>query len=588
MHTKFLASVASAVLAASTAVASTQVQVGYHSFDGATLVGMITVQDLAFQKTVTVHYSDRNGVFNGVCPAVWVAHIGSDDNRFESWKFVCNIGSAGISQFYVQYDVAGQSYYDNGCGSGCNYAVTVTPPPSIGNGGFADDITQWLSAAVPAAVTNLRANIHPANTIPGIVVAAPANNANNYFFHWIRDSSLVMTSLLSVFRQTADQSIVGLFADYQTLTRHLQTIKLLTGLGEPKVQVDGSDFTPDWCRPQNDGPALRASSFIRFVNTLFPHDVSQILSIYNATNTGVIVTDLNYIADRNVYTNNTNCDLWEERRDVYLYTLMSQRKALREGAALATSLGDSANAQKWAAAASDIDTLLPQFYNPSTQLIRRGASDPALDTAIALNAIHNDIDGVYGPADDRVLGTLYTFAASFWPEYGVNHNRPLVDSAGLPVSLAIGRYNGDHYNGTGSSNGASTGHAWFLADLAFAEVYYKAASAYLNQNSITVTAVNLPFMTGNRPAGLGLKNLKVGTYSGTTPEFKAIVAQLKELGDTYVRSVKFHAGGFNLNEQYNRDSGMAEGVRDLTWSYAALITANAARESLVQMSSRRR
>ncbi|KAJ3195970.1 glycoside hydrolase 15 protein [Irineochytrium annulatum] len=550
---------------------------------------MITIQDIAFQKAVTVHYSNSNGVWSGACPAFWVAHIGQDDNHFESWKFVCNIGSAGISQFYVQYDVAGQTYYDNGCGMGCNYPVSVTPPPSIGSGGFANDITDWLRGAIPAAVRNLRSNIHPANTNPGVVVAASPGNVNNYFFHWIRDSSLVMTALLSVYRQTADQSIVSLFGDYQSLTRQLQTTKLLTGLGEPKVQVDGTDFTGDWCRPQNDGAALRASSFVRFVNTAFPHDASQVLPIYNATNTGVIVTDLNYIADRDVYTSNSNCDLWEERRDVYLFTLMSQRTALREGAALATSLGDSANAQKWAAAANDIDTnWLPKFYNPSTQLIGRGVSDPALDTAIALNAIHNAIDGTYGPADDRLLGTLYTFALSLWPEYGVNQRRPLVDSAGLPVSFAIGRYNGDHYNGSASSSKADTGNPWFLAVLAYAEVYYKAAAAFLSQNGVTVTNANLQFMTGNRPAGLGLKNLKVGTYGGNTPEFQAIVAQLKELGDTYVRSVKYHAGGFNLNEQYNRDSGFAMGVNDLTWSYAALITANLARENLTQASSRRR
>lgn len=40
------------------------------------------------------------------------------------------------------------------------------------------------------------------------------------------------------------------------------------GLGEPKFNVDMTEFTGSWGRPQRDGPALRATAMISYANWL--------------------------------------------------------------------------------------------------------------------------------------------------------------------------------------------------------------------------------------------------------------------------------------------------------------------------------
>jgi hypothetical protein len=59
----------------------------------------------------------------------------------------------------------------------------------------ADDVSQWLSNEVApksgVAWNRLFANIHPAGTVRGIVIASPSNKANatdnDYYYHWKRE-----------------------------------------------------------------------------------------------------------------------------------------------------------------------------------------------------------------------------------------------------------------------------------------------------------------------------------------------------------------------------------------------------------------
>ncbi|KAJ3169060.1 glycoside hydrolase 15 protein [Irineochytrium annulatum] len=551
---------------ASAVAASTQVNVISYNFDGTTLTGTLNVQNIAYQKAIFVKYDTSSGSWSGSCNAVYSS--GPASNNYETWSFSCPIDSNGISQFYVEYDVANKKYYDNGCG-----------------------LTNWFTDAFPVAVQKLKANIHPANTNPGVVVAAPQSNTiNNYFFHWIRDSALVMTAINDLYLQ-GDSSAVNLYSDYQTFTHGIQQLNLQGGLGEAKVLVNGQDFTDGWCRPQNDGPALRASSFIRFAKAYLAktNDMSRVLSIYNGTQ-GVVVADLNFVATPDNYNNGGGCDLWEERRGIYFFTLGAQRKALHEGAAFAASLGDTRSANAWSAAASVLDSKMNSFINPSTGLVGRGNSDFTLDSAITLGAIHNAYGGVLDPADDRILNSIYVFAKSFANEYNINKGS-LTDKDGLPISYGIGRYNNDNYDGSANNNNGGRANPWFLTTMAYGrvvlalalELYYKTATIYIEAGKVTVSSTNLPFFTGARPAGLAVSGISAGqTYNAGSTQFNDIVGNLQALADTYARSVKIWAGpNFQLNEQFSRETGKPTGVNDLTWSYASLISASIARNNML-------
>ncbi|KXS17801.1 glycoside hydrolase family 15 protein [Gonapodya prolifera JEL478] len=594
--------------------AQTPVKVTGYGYIGNVLYGNITVYNYAYTKTVTVNYADLASSWSYTCAASYSS--GPNSANYEFWVFSCNVGSAGVSQFYISYVTNGNTYYDNNGGYGVNYKVTQPtttttrasssptntasasptatasaappPPPPPGSKpiGFSQDITTWLTAAVPNAQSYLLANINAAGTLAGVVVAAPKAQptSQNYFFHWIRDASLVMDVVRQWYDQTKSSVYQQLFFDHRDFTHKIQIINALTGLGEAKFNVDGTDFTGGWCRPQNDGPAFRASAFIRFSKSYLSNGgtLATVVDMWNGTNS-VIKPDLEYISQSTNYLDTNGCDLWEEQRGLHLFTMMAQRRALLEGAAFAQSVvNDQGAGTFYKQQAQAIESKISSsFFSTSTNTLYTTLSGRQLDSAIPLAIIHgyND-DGFYPPTSDQVLVSLYKFAQGFQTEYTLNQ-ASLIDSAsGLSMSYAIGRYYGDTYDGKGNSKG----NPWYLTTLVFAELYYRAAKLYIDGGSIAVTSLNLPFFTGARPSGAGVTvSLSAGsTYAKGSAQFDAIIAGVVSLAETYVRRVKHHVSADNhINEQYNRDTGVAQGVDNLTWSYAALTTTYNARQALV-------
>ena len=57
----------------------------------------------------------------------------------------------------------------------------------------------------------------------------------------------------------------------ESSTKHLdeyeyvQDLDTLSGLGEPKINIDCTPFNGEWGRPQNDGPALRGIMMIKII-----------------------------------------------------------------------------------------------------------------------------------------------------------------------------------------------------------------------------------------------------------------------------------------------------------------------------------
>ncbi|KAI8844891.1 Six-hairpin glycosidase-like protein [Chytridium lagenaria] len=461
-----------------------------------------------------------------------------------------------------------------------------SPLPRRGSG-FASDITTWFTQAVPSLKRYLFNNISPAGTLKGMVVAAPKVQTSNqfYFFHWIRDASLVMDLVNNLYID-GDLSLEQVLFDHQVLTKNLQGRPALGGLGEAKYEVDGTPFSGPWCRPQKRWSRIagyfRPSLFIRFAKTYLARggSFSRIVAMYNSTATGIIKADLDYTVNNSYDTN--GCDLWEETRGYHLFTQMMDRKALKEGAEFAAFLGDSASAAAYTRAAAGLDTFVRNYFNPSTQTLMTTLNARQLDSAIALTAIHGyNNDGVYGP-----LTTVSSTPSTNSPKVSSlnttltrNPSVMPLDSPFPPLSVAT----------TVTSTTASPPPSetpGISAPTLVAETYYRAAIDYIKAGKIDVTSLNRPFITGDRPSGLQLGDIAIGSYAKGTPVFNAIIGALQFVADTFVRRAKNHgAADFRFGEQYLRNDGTPTGlgVTDLTWSYSSFLTAWQAREELSKL-----
>lgn len=109
-----------------------------------------------------------------------------------------------------------------------------------------------------------------------------------------------------------------------------------------------------------------------------------------------------------------------------------------------------------------------------------------------------------------------------------------------------------------------------------AEFMYRSATAHTAAGSISVTDTSLPFWNYFAPGAGGWSSGQ--TVNSGSAQFGAAIDALHGWGDAYVRTVKnYGPSGGHLPEEFDRSSGAPTGAADLTWSYAALLTAAFAR-----------
>ena len=154
----------------------------------------------------------------------------------------------------------------------------------------------------------------------GMIIASRSNEPN-YNYHWIRDSALVMRSIINAYKLDNDPLLFKYIIQYIENENKLQNVKTLSGLGEPKYNLNGTSFDDNWGRPQNDGPALRGIMMIKIYKLLENYNFIkfQVLSI--------IKKDLEYT----IKNLDKPCfDLWEEKLGYHFYTRMLQLKFLKD------------------------------------------------------------------------------------------------------------------------------------------------------------------------------------------------------------------------------------------------------------------
>lgn len=448
--------------------------------------------------------------------------------------------------------------------------------------------------------------IHPA---PGSIVASieMASYAPDpdYFFHWLRDSALVADALREAVEDgTLAPSAIEHLADFVAFSldlcrldgpsflrrggypetvepsfrRHLRSreeIAEITGdraLGETRYNADGSVDLMKWARPQSDGLALRALAVMRFFS----------LHAFRERADEAASTLLRYDLDYTLSHWREPCyDLWEENLGFHYHTRLVQHAALSAGAEFLAKEGDTTRAASCADAARELLAALDAHFDPQDGVYRGRLPDAApppeappprrLDIAVILAAVQaGRRAGAHSVVDPKMLATLAALERLFEQDYPINRTRP------ADCAPALGRYAGDSY---------FTGGAYYFSTLGAAQYCFLLAQAAAEGEEVVVAEES------RRPLSellqISTESLPQGALAPTLRE-RLAEAGLRR-GDMYLAMVRRHTpASREMAEQFSQYDGAPTSSRNLTWSYACFISANAARRRAIRAMNERR
>ncbi len=425
---------------------------------------------------------------------------------------------------------------------------------------FATDLNNWIQKEYLVSQQKIFANISPADGLPGVVIASPSRQDPNYYFHWVRDAALVFYSLINDAHFRSSEISLD---DYLYFSRRVQLAPSLSGLGEPRFNVDGSAFNGLWARPQNDGPALRVLTLLHFLEIGVHQSQREKIN-------EIIETDIAFILS---HAAEASFDIWEEIRADHFYTRIVQMAALKKGI-LHFDVNWKISIFDCEAVRAELENALNKhwlseknYFSISLNRTEGGANKVTdLDTAVILGALHAglDQDFYFSVRDEKILATAQQLENTFQNLYEINQN--------LEMAPAIGRYADDVYFG---------GNPWYLTTLAYAELHYRLAKSLLVNPDFLVTELNISFL--KQAWNIKNKTLEVGLNIKNDSAFqKLLIKSLIDRGDQFIETVRLHTTSEgSMSEQFSRKNGYALSARDLTWSYASFLTAVQTRNEIL-------
>lgn len=449
-------------------------------------------------------------------------------------------------------------------------------------------LSAWLEAQLPRSVAALLGSVSRTDLVKprpvfaqqvraarGSVLASPVlasyDPDPDYFFHWFRDSAVVLDALRLLWREgrLGDEALAHL-ADFVAFNRGLGALDgralLATSAAraaatqagyrqylrddadlaavhgdaiaaETRVNPDGTLDITRWARPQHDGPPLRALALLGWATEA---GVSKRLEPATAAALADQIEDDVGFALR--HWQQPSYDIWEEERGLHYYTLRVSAAALEQAAPWLRVRGQPEFAIVCELACAQILQQLDGYWSGAaghyrSRVLADGtASSKELDIAVILAAVHSPprVDGApdepHGAGDPRQHATLDRLEAFFAAEYAINRARP------PGQGVAMGRYPGDVYY---------SGGAYFFSTFGAAEFCYRAAQA----------------VAARRPG-----------------EARRWLAR----GDGFLACARAYTGADGaLAEQFDREDGHPTSARQLAWSHAALISTRAARRAAV-------
>ena len=384
---------------------------------------------------------------------------------------------------------------------------------------------------------------------PGCVLASPSweNTATHitqdYVYHWTRDAAIVALELAHAYGSGVLPSNQPLI-DYVTFSATCQA-SAGGDFDRASFYIDGR---PRPWTDQTDGPALQTVALL----TMY----KQLDAPTQAIAVGLINANLAFLST--AYQGQT-FNLWEEEYGYSFFARSAQLRCFQAVAANVVGIGVPSwlpAALTWLASALDghwngqcYQSMLPV---PTDY---RAPYDPNIDI------IQAAIYGAESVTDPRLLATAALLRAQ-WADSSSKCFYP-VNGADAAHGLGplLGRYPGDVYDG---DTDAQVGdHPWALTTANFAELYYRVAVKIISSRTVPADSLSAPFLA------------QVGVTSATAPLDAA--AALRAAGDAMLGAIIFHSDHFELSEQFDAVSGYEKSVGNLSWSYAAYLSAARAR-----------
>ncbi len=402
---------------------------------------------------------------------------------------------------------------------------------------------------------------------PGCIIAAPSFPADtpgideDYVFNWVRDGAITAMEVAKAVMPTRPGGTV------QTLNDYVKFADLCHSNAQPPLTKGHACFNiAGDARPwteQNDGPALQSITILAAYDQLDPDTQKRAVDLVNS-NVAFLL---------GVYEDPTT-NLWEEHSGYSFFARSAQLRCFEEiQASTIAGIDAPAGLQPaidWLRQAlaghwdgSKYVSMMADPGNgaqPSPQNPVVSGYDPNID--IVQSAVYGAI-----PVTDTKLLATAAQLRSQWEEGGIAFY-PInkADKEKFGIGPLFGRYPGDVYDGD-TSHPVLGGHPWALSTCNVAELHYKLAAEIKSSDKVSVDDLSAPFFAQS------------GIDASTAPA--AAAAALAATGDAMVRAVVYHSDNLELSEQFDGAGGYERSVHNLTWSYAAYLSAVRARAEAV-------
>jgi glucoamylase len=380
-------------------------------------------------------------------------------------------------------------------------------------------------------------------SLPGCVIAAPSFPANtpgvdqDYVYNWIRDAAITALEITAANLPTAPGQGVQPLIDYVTFAQTCQS-NAISIMGRACFTIAGQ---PREWSDQNDGPALQTVAMLAAFN--------QLDSATQAIARDVIAQNLGYLLS--VYQSPTY-NLWEEHEGQSFFARAAQLRcfeaikantqgiAIPEGVDAAIEWLQNALAAHWNGAIYVSILPPPPDYDPNIDIICAS------------------IYGAIACTDTKLLATAAQLRSQ-WADDGSPEQYPInATDRERGLGPLLGRYPGDWYDGDQADQSLGK-HPWALCSCNLAELYYRVANAIAQSQTVPLDQLSATFFS------------QIGVDQSTSPA-DAITA-LNNAGDAILRAVIYHSDHLELSEQFDGVSGWEKSVKNLTWSYAAFLSA---------------
>jgi glucoamylase len=395
---------------------------------------------------------------------------------------------------------------------------------------------------------------HPEPTDPqsfsvaGCIIAAPSSPANtagidqDYVYNWTRDAAITAIEIAAANLPATPGTGVQPLIDYVNFAQTCQN-NATPSLALASYTIQG--LSRQWTE-QTDGPALQTLAILGAYN--------QLDAPTQAVAATVINKNLDYLIT--AYQNQT-FNLWEEHQGFSFFARSVQLRCFQAIKANAIGIPVPPGTD---AAITWLQTALQQHWNGTlyvSLLPAPSGYDANIDIVCAC---------IYGgvPCTDTKLLATAAQIRDQWENPNSLYHYPIniSDANSRGIGPLLGRYPGDVYDG--DVNDPSAGdHPWALCTSNFAELYYKLANQIQSTQTVPLDQFSTTFFS------------QIGVTS-TTP-VAAVVSKLQDAGDAMLSAVIYHSDHLELSEQFDGATGYEKSVRNLTWSYAAFLSAVRAR-----------